>query len=374
MDTVRLLDTYRVAIMRDRDAIRLLAFLQREGPQDEETLARLANVPLTTTRLKLTNLFRANLVVTQQSRFVISDLADVVLTRTGISEVVTQELIRTASLPDEHRLILVSCVDEWKDEPLEWRRYLSAAVRALARLTRYVRLDGNVATRHWYAAIAGLDPKAHELGAERYARFVWSNSARLKAPPTTYETLFHYCRQAVLDRAASNDFLVTGHHSSSDVNDPTLGLTFTRLVASAVSRYLDEGLAAATSAHGIHSEAIRQLSEWAKPFETEYIVFFDPSWRASAESRRPGLVDALIDIFRKRQPTAAALSYWHATASPQSTAGDHRSSFTAELLALEDRVTSLAPGELHEAIRILENLKRDLTERAQREPHGSRSS
>src|SRR5436305_1389230 len=111
MDTIRLLNNYRKAVAHDRNAMHVLAFLHRDGPLDERLLAERTRESIANISLKLTDLYRANLVVLLGgSRYATSTLAEQILAETGIPDIVANAAIEGAALLDEDRYFLRSCL------------------------------------------------------------------------------------------------------------------------------------------------------------------------------------------------------------------------------------------------------------------------
>ena len=165
MDTVRLLNSYRKAITRDREAVHLLAYLHKDGPQDESELAAKLEKPTVDIRAKLTELYRANfLLLLGVGWYGTTELAEHILTELGIADVVAQQTLESADIPSDDRSFLRSCLQQSESASLHTRRYIRTALRTAATLAEATSTDTEGRLAMWYAVIAGLDPATHELG------------------------------------------------------------------------------------------------------------------------------------------------------------------------------------------------------------------
>jgi hypothetical protein len=310
METVRILDSYRFAVARDADAVRLLALLHRVGPLTEEEVVAQSELPQGSVRDKLTELFRANLILLiDPARYATSELAEMILANLGVHELATLDLLRRARLSDSDREFLTSCISAREQEPIEWRRYLATAARAVARLEQWRAVVPETTRRMWFAAVVGLDPLSHELGPDNYAERITGTFGSGKSS-LHLSRLRDTCREAIDDRAVSNEFLLNGVDRRGDDHlATTLALTFVRLAASTASRQIDDGLAAATAFQGIHRDALRRLVEWSKPIERECVSF----WHEVSHRRMDAEPTRLVYFFVDQLPYCDVYSRTAAT-------------------------------------------------------------
>ena len=297
METVRLLDSYRLAVARDGTAVRLLAFLQRDGAQTDVHLSQKTHLALHETRNKLTELFRANFVrLLEDRRYATTDIAEQVLASLGIADAVAVDALESTGLSNADKQLLVAFFIGREHEPAEWRQYVSAAAKSAKRLELDATLSEETRARLWYAILAGLDPATHELGSELACRRVYEH-ADLKAGNVLIE-FKHFaerCQIADVDRARSNEFVTTGKRPASLIDtEVTLALTLTRLLASALSRYTDDGLMAAAMTSGVNEQARAALRDWTSPFQA-YLNAINTELHSHLTQQRSNVIDTLCD-------------------------------------------------------------------------------
>ncbi len=263
MDTIRLLSNYRKAVTRDRNAMHVLAFLHRDGPLDETVLAEKTSQSIAETCLKLTELYRANLVLLLgDSRYATTTLAEQILAETAIPDIVANAAIEEAPILSDDRSFLRSCIDRSSDDSPAFRRYLRTSVRLAALLGR-VKGDPYTSTVLLYGAAAGLNPSVHELGADTFSRHIFTSWADSQHGDARLKHYVFQCKQAVDLRRASNQFMSHGDVAWGEDADAVLGLTFMRLFAGVVTHNFDDGLVAALDTTGFNNDAVERLSEWA---------------------------------------------------------------------------------------------------------------
>src|SRR5207237_10366150 len=235
MDTIRILTSYRKAVARDRAAVHVLAFLHRDGPQEEGSLAEKTRTSIFDVRAKLNELYRSSLVVlVDPSHFATSDLAEQVLAQLGISSVVARESLDDAKLPKREASFLHACLRRSENAPFSARRYLYTAVRSAQAMTAPSDVDSDTRTAILYATVAGLDPANHELGCDMYTKYVSSepgcDAVREDLPAFAFQ-----CKAATDLRNASNHFLASGRSADGLNTEAVLAVTFIRLFTSAVT-------------------------------------------------------------------------------------------------------------------------------------------
>jgi hypothetical protein len=274
METVRLLDSYRLAVTREPAAVLFLALLHRDGPQSDSALAQATRRPIHSARKSLTELFRANLVtMLEDGRYANAELAEQVLASLGVTDIAAKDTVASAALPEQDKAFLLAYFVDRERDPAEWRRYVSAAVKCTSAIIEDAALRPSDATRLWYAVVSGLDPASHELGPEISCRRIMSH-ADLNSNNVLLD-FRHYAQQcdtAWRDRLASNNFMTTGEQGDSrEESLVTLAVTFIRLFAAATVQYADDGVfAATTTTTGIDAKARKALRQWSAPFASKY--------------------------------------------------------------------------------------------------------
>jgi hypothetical protein len=295
METVRLLDSYRMAVAHDHTAIRLLSFLQRDGAQTDTELSGKTSLTLTEARAKLTQLFRANLVqLWTGDLYAPTEMAEQLLTSVGVADAVGADAVETSGLAEQHKRFLVTFF-ALRQRPPAWRRYISAAAKTAKQLELYARLGDEVRTRLWYGMLAGLDPVGQELGADFACRHAFERADfALGRYAVDIKHFSQRCMVAAADRARSNEFIATGKQAESKVDgEVTLALTLTRLFASLQSHHADPGLAAAAELGGVNNKARHALRAWMTSFEPAYATTMRKHlWYLKPDSS--SLIDALF--------------------------------------------------------------------------------
>ncbi len=311
METVRLLDSYRLALARDAKGVRLLAFLQKDGAQLDYLLAAKTRLPLHDVRSKLTELFRANFVrLLDDGRYAPTEIAEQVLANLGVADVVASDAVSTSGLPDQDKVFLKSFLADRESAPSSWRRYFAAAAQSAKQLESEAKIDAVDWARLFYGVLAGLDPASRELGADISCRHAFTHANfGVSGVKANLEHFAQQCEQAIRDRAASNEFFSTGRRAeASTTSSITLALTFVRLWASVLSQHADEGLVAAAMTTGINDSARAALKEWAAPFEQRYLeaIYHRLSQPVSVRSN---LIDALcFEVGSSTVPWRVSLS------------------------------------------------------------------
>jgi hypothetical protein len=278
METVRLLDSYRIAVAHDEHAIRLLSLLQRDGAQTDAALATEAHVGLLETRNKLTELFRANFVrILEDFRYAATAMAEQVMASIGVADAVGSDAIASSKLQNVDKNLLFTFFSDRENESATWRRYLAASAKSAKQIEKNANLSEETSARLWYATLLGVDPTTRELGPDLVCKRMYEH-ADLKTGNMLIEFkhVAHRCRVAHKDRSRSNEFWATGKHTGSHADmEVTLALTLTRLLASAIAQQSDEGLAAANG-RDVNDITRSALKEWTRSFEDAFSISIEP--------------------------------------------------------------------------------------------------
>jgi len=168
---------YRTSIVRDSEAVLILADLFRSGSRSEEDISTHANINIHRVRQKLGELYRNSLVeMRPDERWIVTHSAGRTLSRMGIADIVARSLLKEQPLAEAEISFLEACTmlraasdDEWPIYQTAFLRVLNlAGERSLVNLGR----GRDEIRRVLYGAVVGLDPLAHQLGGENYFKHV----------------------------------------------------------------------------------------------------------------------------------------------------------------------------------------------------------
>ena len=271
MDTVRVLDHYRTSVTRDHISFRILAHLFQSGPSSEAELASSGDISIMDVRDRLLTLYRANLVCTApQSHWTTTELAALILARTGVVEASTIWFIDAFELPEIQREFLKQCVWAFDEVDLEAKLRKQSLVRSLWHIAGEFSASeiqhGDIG-RALYSAIVGLDSRAQALGSRDYCDHVLAHwSAATDQKFIGRRNFYQKVVTALADARASTQLVLHGHSGvgKSGIGKSAFLLTWSRLLSASSTRLLDVTLRSclASSTQERVSLIWNQLREW----------------------------------------------------------------------------------------------------------------
>jgi hypothetical protein len=274
MDAVQILNIYRFSLANDGIALRILAHLLRSGSLDEGELARRTNLENHALRLKLNELFRAQLVfVVQPNRWSTTDIAGEILSRLGISEAVVRSALASQGIADVDRSFLEACVQAQSYRDSRWSRYQTTLLRSAEALRSGIFHNVTQSREKLsYSIVVGFDSDLHLLGGREYCRSIVGKHRELRSDlwqkygdfwAEGESRLAQRCDAAAADAQASNFLLIwdAPETASREIPQHTLSLTLIRLLGAVLSKFADSGLSASFRANRDFPENVLSFIE-----------------------------------------------------------------------------------------------------------------
>lgn len=313
MDTTRLLDHYRSAATQDPLRFQVLVQLFHQGRCSESEIASVG-APAAQVRQQLLVLFRANLVRRDaESRWVTTDLANLLLARAGVAESSIDWYIDRWGVPKQEGAFLKSCLRTAEERDPQTTLQTHSLIRALWEVGARVRESearSQDLRQALYAALVGLDARAESLGHRAFCDYVISRAPELKAPTESVRARWHdLAKVALQDAKTSNHLFLAGHKGSGK---SALALTWSRLISAAASRLLDDGLSSLAAAAPDSCLTVwNRLTEWKRDLNEEsyhILVFLGHGVPGTQEKRQD------MSTFINSQVCSALSTSWRSRA------------------------------------------------------------
>jgi hypothetical protein len=281
MDPVKILDHYRLPLIHSGDAIQVLAYLLRGGPQTLNSLSKNLKAGTQDTSRQLTILYRASLVKKLGSDlWEISPLGEQIISYLGLDELATADLADKLAINECERVFFKS-----------WLRSSSKELDSKTCLSLFIsyRQTEESEMNWWeesmvspssikYAIMIASDRLLHYTGIENgwlALRYRQKNKLPQKASDKLRSTVTdstiapqeegvkHAWEEGMKHYAGSNRiFLLIGNSLPELADKNTLHFTLLRTIDAIIRGSADEGLRASCSQWEVHDA----LSFWNSMF------------------------------------------------------------------------------------------------------------
>lgn len=241
MFTNSILDRYRTIILNDKDMFKVLSILFRDGVIAEDEVENQTKLSERELKTILNKLYKSKLIkIVSPKWWKVSELAEEVLTRLGISESAAISYISDQSISEDDKFFLVSFLSFRAKDDIVWAKNIHSLLRALdAALSvfdRYEPIADDLKARAFYAAVIGSDNRIMSVDFNHYCHSVFSWKVEHKKtesfwgyPSRSNEEAFaNICLRAVKDYKSSNEYLLTDEDSDSTTSK---ALTYGRLLS-----------------------------------------------------------------------------------------------------------------------------------------------
>jgi hypothetical protein len=240
MDTISVLNHYRLLLANDPLTFRMLSHCFAHGPSTEQEIET-DELPLAEINARIIKLFRANLLKRAgKSHWATTELANALLSKMGVARRATEWLVESTALDQDDQTFLKASI-RLADEEDFWA---SAHTHSLCSMLLNVfgEIGKNEKTAEekdetLFSAIVGLDSRAEALGAEGYVDALYSYLASSK--PAKRKQLVKKVESSIENARASNRLLMT---ADASVGKSTFVLTWARMLNATLTGRPDAGM------------------------------------------------------------------------------------------------------------------------------------
>jgi hypothetical protein len=298
MNTIAALNHYRQSLVRDELSVAILADIYRYGPKSEDEISSSLQAPIPDVRNKLTASFRSKLLqFTTDSKWVLTDFAESILAKLGITTATASSLLSEQNLPKSDFTFLNACLEfTAKDDEV----YSRSQPFFLHCMSRFADLSGDNAQwskdenrRLMYGVVFGLNPQTHALGEEIYCKEIIDALRRSRKPiyERSSSEIFASCQQAVHDVKSSNRLFLSGHSSKPESDNTIFYFSWARALRALATQECDQGLQAGAQIRGFAIERLfHTLAQWNPTIEEDSLAVLKMLGKDKGASELPSLL------------------------------------------------------------------------------------
>ena len=260
MDTINILNNYKVSLSNDKVALLILTNLFRSGSLSESELSLKLKINKYSLQEKLRQLYKAQLIcIVQKSRLITTDLAEDIISRLGVLEAVSRSVLNDQNLNESDRSFLEACIEFQATKKPEWARYQASILRSIDLMKNNLLKESTNSKQKraqlFFSSIVGMDSDIQQLGEKQYCFIVFdwhkSRNSELWNKYNNYwtddkNTIFKRCKFAKKDVQLSNQLMLVDDEIENQIKftKRSYSLTIARIVAALSSNFLDRGFLA----------------------------------------------------------------------------------------------------------------------------------
>jgi hypothetical protein len=243
MNTVRILDHYRLSLYDDPLVTLALAIILRNGGTDEASLEEELQRDSATTKSVLNRLFSANYATLKEgSRWIATDFGIYAATRVGLVKTIAEDEVGRLGLPKHDYRFVYYCINSADAHESDIVRVrLLSNIRLWQEKGNLSAKEKEFARRATYATIVGLDPR-NSAGEGEFLRYVISRAREREG--STFNRVAPdievACKRALLDVKLSNRLFI--HGSEEKASTYTKYFSALRIYSAAQTRRRDFAL------------------------------------------------------------------------------------------------------------------------------------
>jgi len=229
MQTVRVLDRYRLAITDDPIAVSFMAQTKRSAKDVRSGIDRL---------------YRANyLVKRDRNLWKATQFGIDIFERLGLVHGINEYLIASQTIEAESRIFLSSEVATKSSVTSPAMLGLLQTIEALrGDIEKVGQVPRDSLRRMLYAAVVGLDPELEQLGPERFCEARSASIFHFAGQESSAHLAIGYCYEAVSDVQQSNSWLTRRDTGELENAEFIRLFSFVRLIGAASSGVPDRSL------------------------------------------------------------------------------------------------------------------------------------
>jgi DNA-binding HxlR family transcriptional regulator len=262
MDTVKILNNYRLSLSNDKYALLILTILFRSGAQSEIDLFSKLNISKTILQEKLNHMYKAQLIcIVQKNKWTTTDLAEEIISRLGVLEAVSRSVLNDLNLNEIDRSFLQACIEFQSIKKPEWSRFQASMLRNIDLMKDNLLKESTKSKQKraqlLFSSIVGMDSDIQQLGEKQFYFIVlnWHKSRNTELWQENKSSwqedkniIFNRCKLAKKDVQLSNQMMLIDDEFEYQIKftKRSYGLTLTRLIAALTSNYVDNGCIASS--------------------------------------------------------------------------------------------------------------------------------
>jgi len=257
MDTIRILDLYRIPLNSDKESLQILSYLLRYGPHNEDDIMFYLNLSSKETKNKVRVLFQASLIKKDENQnLALTELAKQYLLHSGFVELAAKSLVKEKNNPTWENSFLQACIETKSSINNSQANKFLNLLRAFEMLNQEgkkgVEKRKDVLNETKFILVIGLDPENRNLGSSRYFNAIlnWhkKNSSSLWEEDgedwlRNQSHLRFRCETAFNSALESTDFLLG---QSSAPSEAAALASYIRVISSVLNDDPDPDLTAAS--------------------------------------------------------------------------------------------------------------------------------
>jgi DNA-binding MarR family transcriptional regulator len=249
MNTIRALDHYRMALVRDRVGTLMLSFLAKEGPQTEQKLFEQMSIPHHEGSQEIGVLYRSNFVEhLSERRWNVTLLGRRTLARLGLLDAVNQYYIRQQHLADEDKQFL-SCFLSHESDNSVGDELRASLLKSASHIADEYELTKNTFRRYLWATLLSGHENPSNLSTTEYCSALKGTLSpqeglqeAIRTSQLDWSDQFTFCKRAIADVRKSNAVFMSAAAHVLKSNIVARLVSLTRILSTATSGHADSAL------------------------------------------------------------------------------------------------------------------------------------